>query len=354
MWWSRDAAVYAMFCLTSVENTHAEPATSFAAIDVHNRAVVRCLQLARSRLPPSQSNWPTTFAQAGVLLSSPVATWRALGFESLRPTSELALVGTGLSGQRAGLGVSVIAHRRLKNPELATWKPYGPRNVTFAAIAVIQPRGSVANWRQEPVELVLHDPLREEVLHQAGFLLPMAGDLTTPLIRRLAQSPIRNYEYLGVLDPEFYAAYAGVYALDPYQPGKIPVVLIHGVWSNPKAWGPMLATLLGDPALRAAYQFWVVLYPSGHPLPLAARSLRESLREIRQRFDPQGTDRALDEMVILGKSTGGQATRMLVEPSGDALWNAIFTQSIDQIRTSPALHAELLNTFFFKPEPYVH
>ena len=68
---------------------------------------------------------------------------------------------------------------------------------------------------------------------------------------------------------------------------------------------------------------------------------------------PKGTDRALDEMVILGKSTGGQATRMLVEPSGDALWNAIFTQSIDQIRTSPALHAELLNTFFFEPEPYV-
>jgi hypothetical protein len=46
MWWSRDAAVYAMFCLTVVENTHADPATSFAAIDVHNRAVVRCLQLA--------------------------------------------------------------------------------------------------------------------------------------------------------------------------------------------------------------------------------------------------------------------------------------------------------------------
>jgi hypothetical protein len=58
-------------------------------------------------------------------------------------------------------------------------------------------------------------------------------------------------------------------------------------------------------------------------------------------------------MVILGKSTGGQTTRMLVEPSGNALWNSIFTQPIDHIRTSPALRAELLRTFFFEPEPYV-
>jgi hypothetical protein len=218
---------------------------------------------------------------------------------------------------------------------------------------VIQPRGCAANWRQEPVELVLHDPLGEENLSLSDSQQPLAGDLTTPLIRRLAQSPIRNYEYLGVLDPEFYVARAGVYAIDPYQPGKIPVVLIQGVWSSPKVWGPMLASLRGDPALRSAFQFWVALYPSGYPLPLAARSLRESLREIRRRFDPQGNDRALDEMVIVGKSTGGQVTRMLVEPSGNALWNAIFTLPIDQIYASPALRAELVSTFFFEPEPYV-
>ena len=137
-----------------------------------------------------------------------------------------------------------------------------------------------------------------------------------------------------------------MYALDPYQPGKIPVVLIQGVWSSPRVWGPMLASLRRDPALRAAFQFWVVLYPSGYPLPVAARSLRQSLREIRQRFDPERKDRALDEMVILGKSTGGQATRMLVERSGNALWNAVFTVPIDQIQASVALRAELVDTFF--------
>ena len=89
----------------------------------------------------------------------------------------------------------------------------------------------------------------------------------------------------------------------------------------------MLDALRGDPKLRAAYQFWVVLYPSCYPLPIAALSMRHSLRETRQRFDPRGTDLALDQMVILGKSTGGQVTRMLVVPSGELLMERDFYPS---------------------------
>ena len=168
-------------------------------------------------------------------------------------------------------------------------------------------------------------------------LIPLASDLTPPLVRRLTQRPMPNYEYLGVVDPVFYSAQAGVYALDSYQPGKVPVLLVQGVWSSPAVWIPMLDVLRSDPALRASYQFWVVLNPSGYPLPLAALSLRRSLREIRRRFDPQGADPALNNMVILGKSTGGQVIRMLVQPSGEALWNAVFTQPIDQVRAAPNL-----------------
>jgi pimeloyl-ACP methyl ester carboxylesterase len=164
---------------------------------------------------------------------------------------------------------------------------------------------------------------------------------------------LRHYEHLGIIDADFYAAQTGVYALDPYHPGKMPVLLVQGFWSSPSVWIPLLNALRSEPELRNAYQFWVVLYPTGYPLPLAALSVRRSLREIRQRFDPQGADRALDNMVILGKSTGGQVTRMLVQPSGELLWNAVFTQPIDQIRAAPELRADLAAMFFFQPEPYV-
>ncbi len=249
--WSRDAAVYAMFCLKALGKDHVQDGISCEPIKLHNRAVMRCLHLAQTRQPASHNNWPTKLTNAGIALSSPVASWTALGFELLRPTTEFFVVEPGLSGRRGGLGVPLVAHRRLEDSELDTWKPYGPRNVVFAATAVIHPNGCAVNWRQEPVELVLHDPLHDNGINVGDSPLPMGADVIIPLAFRLAQYPLRNYEFLGVLDPEFYMARAGVYALDPYQPGKIPVVLIHGVWSSPKVWAPMLATLRADPALRS-------------------------------------------------------------------------------------------------------
>jgi hypothetical protein len=58
-------------------------------------------------------------------------------------------------------------------------------------------------------------------------------------------------------------------------------------------------------------------------------------------------------MVVVGKSTGGQVARLLAAPSGDAIWNAVFAQPFAQIEARSELRAELADTFFFEPEPYV-
>ena len=353
MAWSRDAAVYAAFCLSASGGTTGDDATWCAACDVHNRAAARCLRLARTAETPEQSGWPDRLASAGILPAASVPEWTSMGFTSLEPAKDRIVTGLKPKGQRAGLGIPLIVRRSLDDAEAVAWKPFGPGRATFAATAVIRPRGSVASWRGQPIEMVLLDPMRTETLDLGGRVVPMAADLTTPMAIRLAEGSIQNYEYLGVFDPEFYTQRAGAYAVDPYQPGKVPVVLVHGLWSSPRVWVPMLDALRGDPVLRASYQFWVVLYPSGYSLPTAALSVRRSLREIRRRFDPRGTDPALDRMVIVGKSTGGQTTRLLVQSSGEALWNAIFTRPIDEVRASPALRAELAETLFFEPEPYI-
>jgi hypothetical protein len=353
--WSRDASVYAVFCLTRAGADQSGMAIGCAARDVHNRALARCLWLARTRASSSRSEWPSRLAGAGIVPAATVPEWTALGFDSLQLAEEFAIniIGPHPIVSQDGLGVPLIAQRRLEDNELTAWKPYGPRQAVFAATAVIRPRGPIAGWRDQPVDLVLHDPLREPAVNLGGQALPLSYNLTAPLVRRLAQSPLWSYEYRGVVDPDFYASRAGAYAIDPYQPGKVPVVLVQGLWTGPGVWLPMLNALRADPSLRASYQFWVVLYPMGDPLPRAALSLRRSLREIRRRFDPQGVDRALDQMVILGKSTGGQVVRMLAEPSGEAIWNAIFARPIDQIQTTPERRDELAAMFFYQPEPYL-
>src|SRR5207248_836369 len=58
---------------------------------------------------------------------------------------------------------------------------------------------------------------------------------------------------------------AGLSLVRPCVRGKIPVVLIHGLWSSPRSWAPMIEGLQADPILRENYQFWTFGYPTGEP-----------------------------------------------------------------------------------------
>jgi pimeloyl-ACP methyl ester carboxylesterase len=347
--WSRDAAVLATFCLSMTTDN----SIWSTACSIHNQSLTRCLQLAGTRQLVAANDWPKRLETAGIHLSSQVSEWTILGVDRLELADRLTVTGITPKGRHAGFGVPLVVYRSLEDPPKPAEKSYGPEAAIFAATATIRSFAPMADWRSQPVEIILHNPLNTETLALGASSVPIAADLSTPLASRLSQKAIQNDEYLGVLDPAIYTQRAGAYAVDPYQPGKIPVVFVHGLWSSPKVWIPMLDALRADPTIRARYQFWVVLYPSGYPLPIAAQSLRKSLREIRFRFDPHRLDSALDQMVVVGKSTGGQVTRMLVQSSGQNLWNAVFTKPLHELKIPNSLEIDLASTFFYEPEPYI-
>ena len=115
----------------------------------------------------------------------------------------------------------------------------------------------------------------------------------------------------------------GLSLLKPYARGRIPVVLIHGLWSSPWSWARMVEILESDVALRDRYQFWTFGYSTGDPLPYSAVLLRHGLDEVRRKFDPDHTDPAFDRMVIVGHSMGGLLTKMMVQDSGTRLWRLL-------------------------------
>ena len=79
----------------------------------------------------------------------------------------------------------------------------------------------------------------------------------------------------------------GFRLLRPYERGKVPVVFVHGLWSNPCSWSRMIEALEADPALRDRYQFWTFGYSTGDPLPYSASLMRNDLDEARRKFDPE-------------------------------------------------------------------
>ena len=139
----------------------------------------------------------------------------------------------------------------------------------------------------------------------------------------------------------------------PYERGKIPVVLIHGLWGFPHQWDRMVAELEADPALRGRYQFWTFSYASGDSIPFSAHLLRQSLRRARRLFDPDGTDAAFDRMVVVGHSLGGILAKMMAQDSGSRIWQTVSNRPIDQIVGPPEDCQLLRQAFCYEPVPEV-
>ena len=141
--------------------------------------------------------------------------------------------------------------------------------------------------------------------------------------------------------------------LHPYEPGKIPVVFVHGLRSSPLAWLKVINELWGDPALRDRYQFWLFMYPTGKPFPSSAAGLRQDLDELRRVDRPGHADPVLDRMVLIGHSMGGLISKMMIARAAtrSGSWSA--TGRSRSCGPSPEQREQLLRVFFFEPEPSV-
>ena len=184
--------------------------------------------------------------------------------------------------------------------------------------------------------LELHDTLRSTQIQTGAGLMPIAADLTTPTAYHFACGRLSSYERLSLFTPQRLVREAGLHMLQPYERGKIPVVLIHGLGSSPMSWGQVVNELRGDPALRARYQFWSYMYPTGSPFMLSAAELRRSLTEARAAVNPDQSDPAFDRMVLIGHSMGGLLSKLVISESGDALWQLNSPQPFDRLVVNDA------------------
>jgi pimeloyl-ACP methyl ester carboxylesterase len=145
----------------------------------------------------------------------------------------------------------------------------------------------------------------------------------------------------------------GLSLLQPYRRGRIPVVLIHGLWSNPSSWSTMVEVLETDEGLREQYQFWTFGYSTGDPIPYSATLLRRDLDEARQKFDPERTDAAFDRMVVVGHSMGGLLAKMMVQDSGLRVWQLLSHRPFDELAGEPEDRELFRRALIFKPRSEV-
>jgi pimeloyl-ACP methyl ester carboxylesterase len=89
----------------------------------------------------------------------------------------------------------------------------------------------------------------------------------------------------------------GVYLLEAYDPGKVPVLFIHGAGGTPQDWRYFITHL--D---RSRYQAWVYYYPTGLPIDLSAAWLNNFITELHGRY-------GFARLAVAAHSMGGLVAR---------------------------------------------
>lgn len=215
-------------------------------------------------------------------------------FADLVPVLQPRVTRAGL--HRIGIGLPMVGH-------LSEGGPNAPRAgyrvpVTLVALPKSDPK--------DCCKAALVDPERMQALRTAHGDFPIAMDLEAPIDATRATGPRLGMGLINLLRPDRFAGQPRIVFLQPYEPDKIPVVLVHGLLSTPSMWEPLVRGLLADERVRTSFQLWFFYYPTGQPVPLSALQLREALDEVAREHG------AHKRMVLIGHSMGGILCRAQV------------------------------------------
>jgi pimeloyl-ACP methyl ester carboxylesterase len=337
------------------------------ASDLYNSALEGALRIAcdkRELVPGKTKTFNTSAGTWDITCTLRGGNWHPRDFDRFEFVSDYEITGLRNHHRTHGLGVPLIAVRRSYENEPAAARYYPP-DLSFPVTAFLRPLSTVSKdaggkGRYQGV-LELYDPLvmPDVVIDQQR--VPLESDLSTPLAFFLGRPEFNNLATVGLLRPEmlmtmqpgWHKPIMGLYMVQPYEEGKIPVLMVHGLWSSPMTWMEMFNDLRSCPEIRDNYQFWFYLYPTGQPFWLSAAQLRRDLAEVRHLVDPKQQEPALDQMVLIGHSMGGLVSRMQTIDSRDEFWKLVSKEPIEEIKADPDIQEKLRETFYFRPNPSI-
>ncbi len=234
-----------------------------------------------------------------------------LALYDLIPADELDFKGTYVKDHvtKDGIGAPLVAKRELTPQQASAF--FTPPYIYYSVTATAQFEGSRC-------VIAINDPLAAESVRVDGHTYPLAADFTASYAMLLAREKPQKLGLARMLRPQEYAATARVARLEPYNPNKTVLLVIHGLMDTPATWVPMLNDLRGDKDIRRNYQFWFYSYPSGYPYPYSAAILRKELDAIENKFPLR------KPMVVVAHSMGGSITHTLLTDAGTTLWLEAF------------------------------
>lgn len=204
----------------------------------------------------------------------------------------------------------------------------------LAATIIAQPKKSNATIEDvltnPNFEIKVYDPYSVEKVEIAGKPYSLAANFSAPYGLWLAENNLGAAAYLTLIDRDQHLVMPHIYMLEPYNPNKKIIVLVHGLASSPEAWIAVTNDIMGDPVLREHYQVWQVFYSTNMPILESRFQIYALLKQTFGSVNMQ--DAAAKDAVLIGHSMGGIISRLLVSNADISKEELVMMSSRQQTR----------------------
>ncbi|MFL5287966.1 MAG: esterase/lipase family protein [Rhodopila sp.] len=351
------AAVYAIAFLFPDDPTRSpnkfDPDVRVAS-DLYNRSLTSAFASADgSRVELRSGTYELPFGKLDVTYDAATAHWGHFALSDFVPADELHITGLSNRYRQRGIGAPLAAEAAAAVTDVGFEVTQDVGIPVTALLRIDVTRQNLATGQlQGRVEIYpAYEPSTVEI---RGQPVPLEVDTSAAFAYGLSDPKIWQGEFAGFLHGDYFDKdRSPIEGLEPYRPGQIPILFIHGTGSSTARWAGLINDLESDPLIRRHFQFWWYSYSTSNPLPLSALRLRIALEDAVRKVDPEGKDAALKQGVLIAHSQGGLLAKMLVIDSGPRLWDAISTKPLDAMKVSNQTRDTLRQALFVKPVPEV-
>jgi pimeloyl-ACP methyl ester carboxylesterase len=247
---------------------------------------------------------------------------------------------------RDGIGIPMVARRA--PGESFPLEPYFPAGGYIAPITVY------LRFDSEPAERVrvgLADTRLAEYVCFGRQTLPVAADFTAPYAVQITRDHSRAAVRAALFGDSVPGSRLGLTISAPWDPGKIPLILIHGLASSAEAWRELTNDILGSEELRGRYQIIHYTYATNESFLATATRFRRELAEFLAvvKYDPNVSPK----LVLIGHSMGGLLAKSVAVDSGTTLWDTTFRVPVEALRADDAVRRTFEDALLLQPWPSV-
>jgi pimeloyl-ACP methyl ester carboxylesterase len=264
------------------------------------------------------------------------AVWAPNYFTSFELDSQIQDKLIRRNNVQQGVGGALVGVRKLNPSE----KFAPPRGITAAVTATLDIYRNAAT-------LALHRPAKQPTATVEGKTRLLEANFSAPISYYKPPSNLALVGLVGGFEARRYPAQIGLYFMQPYDPDRIPLVFVHGLFSTPWTWVQTINGLQADPEIRKHYQFWVFAYPTGYPILYSALRLREDLARVDQAYPNH------KPYVMIGHSMGGMLTHDQVITVNQAMWDKALGDTARNIFSQNPRDSLIVRATTFQANPRI-